>query len=324
MKLTGIFLSTVVALSVNGTLFAQDWKSGVEWLEPPVVTPGAANSDAPSDAIILFDGTTLADWENGEKWLVEDGVAIPQQDNIYSKRGFGDIQFHIEWSAPTEIRGNSQGRGNSGIFFMNQYEVQVLDSYQNPTYFDGQSGGIYKQTPPMVNAMRRPGEWNTYDIFFTAPRFKVNGDVETPAFVTVMHNGVLVVNHFELLGPTEFTKAPHYRPHAEREPIRLQFHNDPVRFRNIWVRDLHPPVGVRTSAGFHLTHEPPKPKKDEPAAAEEPAGASDEEDVKPAAPATDESGDNEPDTSDEATDTEDATEPAPAPSEPAVAADTTT
>jgi len=229
----------------------QEWKSGVEWQEPPVVTPGAVNSDAPSDAIVLFDGTNLSEWENGELWRIEDGSAIPNQTNIYSKRQFGDIQLHVEWSAPDEIESEGQGRGNSGIFLMDRYEVQVLDSYKNQTYFDGQAGGIYKQTPPMANAMRRPGEWNTYEIFFTAPRFKSNGDLETPAYVTVMHNGVLVQNHFELLGPTLYLEAPHYEAHAETAPIRIQFHGNPVRFRNIWVRELSPAVGHRVSAPFN-------------------------------------------------------------------------
>ncbi len=230
---------------------AQEWKSGVEWQEPPVVTPGKRNHHAPSDAIILFDGTNLEEWENGELWRIEDGNAIPQQTNIYSKRHFGDIQLHVEWAAPKVIESKGQGRGNSGIFLMDRYEVQVLDSYKNETYFDGQAAGIYKQTPPMVNAMRRPGEWNSYEIFFTAPRFKTNGDLATPAYVTVMHNGVLVQNHFEILGPTNYVAAPHYEAHAETAPIRIQFHGNPVRFRNIWVREPVPAVGRRVSAPFN-------------------------------------------------------------------------
>ena len=269
MKLLKFFICGVVAMLFIAPLSAQEWKSGVEWLEPPIVSPGASNSDAPSDAIILFDGTSLAEWDNGESWLVEDGVAIPKKTDISSKRHFGDVQLHLEWSSPTKIEGNGQGRGNSGMFLMDRYEVQVLDSYHNKTYFDGQAGGIYKQNPPMVNAMRRPGEWNTYEIFFTAPRFKVNGDVETPAYVTVMHNGVLVQNHFELLGPTEYVKAPHYTSHAAKAPIRMQFHGNPVRFRNIWARDLHPPVGVRTSGGFNIVYKAPAPREDEERVSEE-------------------------------------------------------
>ncbi len=230
---------------------AQEWKSGVEWQEPPIVTPGEHPGAPPSDAVVLFDGTNLSEWDDGDRWRIEDGCAIPQQTSIRSKRRFGDIQLHVEWSAPAEIEGEGQGRGNSGIFLMDRYEVQVLDSWRNVTYFDGQAGSVYKQTPPMVNAMRPPGEWNTYDIFFTAPRFRTNGDLETPAYVTVLHNGVLILNHFEILGSTQYLKAPHYEAHAEQEPIRLQFHQDAVRFRNIWVRELHPPVGRRVSGPYN-------------------------------------------------------------------------
>ena len=229
--------ATVVAFSISASL-AQEWKSGVEWQEPPVVTPGETNNAPPSDATVLFDGTSLEAWEGGDKWLIQDGVAIPRQTQIVSKQHFGDMQLHVEWSAPTEIRGEGQGRGNSGIFLMNLYEVQVLDSYENKTYFDGQAASIYKQTPPMANAMRKPGEWNYYDIFFTVPKFKGNGQLETPGYVTVVHNGVLALNHFELMGPTGYTTAPQYTPHAEEGPISLQFHGDPVKFRNIWVRRL--------------------------------------------------------------------------------------
>ena len=255
-----------LTLLFGSVAIAQEWKSGVEWQEPPVVTPGNTNSDAPSDAIVLFDGTHLSEWDNGDAWLIEDGNAIPKKTDIFSKRHFGDMQLHLEWSSPTEIEGEGQQRGNSGVFLMGLYEIQVLDSYKNQTYFDGQAGGIYKQTPPMVNAMRRPGEWNTYDIFFTAPRFRTNGDLENPGYVTVMHNGVLVQNHFELLGPTNYVEPPHYRPHAEKAPIKLQFHQDPVRYRNIWVRELQPAQGRRVSAPFHL---PPKVKTVKPATQEE-------------------------------------------------------
>lgn len=251
-----------VAAVTASNVHAQEWKSGVDWQEPPVVTPGAENREAPSDAIILFDGVSLSQWEDGDQWIVADGVAIPQGGEIVSKQAFGDIQLHIEWSAPTEIKGESQGRGNSGIFFMEQYEVQVLDSYQNETYFDGQAASIYKQTPPLANAMRRPGEWNTYDIIFTAPSFRVNGELETPAYITVLHNGVVALNHFEILGSTGYTAAPSYTPHAEKAPLSLQFHNDPVRFRNIWVRELKPAVGTRVSAPFNIVKEP-KPTKQE-------------------------------------------------------------
>ena len=250
-------------LSVTSCLHAQEWKSGVKWEEPPVVTPGVTNDQPPSDAIVLFGGQDLSAFENGDQWLVQDGVAIPRKGEIVSKQHFGDIQLHAEWSSPAEVKGSGQGRGNSGIFLMDLYEVQVLDSYQNETYFDGQAGSIYKQTAPLANAMRKPGEWNTYEIFFTVPVFKVNGDVEKPGYVTLVHNGVLVLNHFELLGPTSYIEAPHYKPHAETGPISLQFHGDPVKFRNIWVRELKLAVGKRTSAGFHIGKPPKKQAEDE-------------------------------------------------------------
>lgn len=258
-QVAGIFVC-VVWLIGTSTATAQEWKSGVEWQEPPVVTVGASNADPPSDAVVLFDGHSLDAWVNGDRWLVEDGVAIPRETGIQSKQLFGDMQLHVEWSAPADVRGSGQGRGNSGVYLMGVYEIQVLDSYDNPTYFDGQAGAVYKQTPPMVNAMRKPGEWNTYDILFTAPRFRTNGDLKQPAYVTLIHNGVVVLNHFELLGPTSYTQAPHYEPHARTGPITLQFHGDPVRFRNIWVRELHPPQGVRVRAPYVIRPEPaPEP-----------------------------------------------------------------
>lgn len=255
-----LFSSTVVAAAACSVV-AQEWKSGVEWQQPPLVTPGATNDAAPSDALVLFDGTNLDQWINGDKWKIEDGIAIPQETQIVSKQHFGDIQLHVEWSAPPEIHGEGQGRGNSGIYLMGLYEVQVLDSFNNETYFDGQAGSIYKQTPPMANAMRRPGEWNYYDIIFNGPRFKGNGDLEQPGYVTLIQNGVLMLNHFELHGASGFVAAPHYQAHAETGPIAIQFHNDPVRFRNIWVREIKPPVGRRTGPPFNLQ---PAQKKEEP------------------------------------------------------------
>ena len=237
---------------------AQEWKSGVEWSEPPLVTPGVTDDTAPSDAIVLFDGSNLDAWEGGEKWLIEDGVAIPRESEIRTKQHFGDIQLHVEWTAPIEIRGEGQGRGNSGIYLMGYYEVQVLDSFENATYFDGQAGSIYKQTAPLANAMRKPGEWNYYDIIFNAPTFRSNGDVVKPGTVTLIQNGVLMLNHFELEGPTSYTSAPKYVPHAETGPISLQFHGDAVKFRNIWLREFKPAVGRRTGLPFNI-----EPKKKE-------------------------------------------------------------
>lgn len=218
---------------------------GMEWEEPPIVTPGATDDAPPSDAVVLFDGTDLSAWENGENWPVKDGVAYSGKGYITTKQEFGDCQLHVEWSAPTEVRGESQGRGNSGVFLMGRYEVQVLDSYDNKTYYEGQAASIYKQTPPMANVMRKPGEWNTYDIFWTCPKFNSSAQLVEPAYVTVVHNGVLVQNHFPLRGDTPWARPPRYVDIGPTGPIALQDHGNPVAFRNIWVRELTPPTGER-------------------------------------------------------------------------------
>ena len=209
---------------------------------PATVDPGRPGH-APADAIVLFDGTGLSEWRgrDGEPgWKVADGAmtVVPGTGNLTTKRGFGDVQLHIEWRTPAEIVGESQGRGNSGVFLMGLYEVQVLDSWQNPTYVNGQAASVYKQHIPLVNASRGPGEWQTYDIIFTAPRFTPDGDLESPATVTVLHNGVLVQNHVTLEGPTVFRGAPSYEAHADRLPLMLQDHRNDVSYRNIWVREL--------------------------------------------------------------------------------------
>jgi len=224
---------------------AEQYLSGIEWPEPRVVTPGERDSLPPSDAVILFDGKDLSQWQNGAAWPVADGVASSGKGYIVSKPKFGDCQVHIEWSAPTPPQGESQGRGNSGLFFMGTYEIQILDSYQNKTYFDGQAGAIYKQTPPMVNAMRPPGAWNAYDLFWTRPRFNDDGSLKSPAYITALHNGVLILNHFEIQGDTPYHRPPAYTQHEEKLPISLQDHGNPVRFRNIWVREVEPIVGKR-------------------------------------------------------------------------------
>lgn len=212
------------------------YESGIEWAEPKVVTPGT-NGSAPSDAIILFDGKNMDAWQGGEKWKIENGEAIAASA-VSTKQPFGDCQLHLEFATPKEVTGKGQGRGNNGIGFMNaRYEVQVLDSFNNATYFDGMCAALYKQHPPLVNASRGPGEWQTYDIFFTAPRFK-DTKLLKPAIVTVVHNGVLVQNHFELLGDTPFHRAPQYTPHEETLPLTLMYHGNPVRFRNIWMREI--------------------------------------------------------------------------------------
>ncbi len=211
---------------------------------PAVVDPGRpGHGPPPSDAIVLFDGTDLSEWQGRDgaaRWKVADGAMTvrPGTGSITTKRGFGDVQLHIEWRTPAEIVGESQGRGNSGVFLMGLYEVQVLDSWENPTYVNGQAASVYKQHIPLVNASRGPGEWQAYDIIFTAPRFGADGDLESPATVTVLHNGVLVQNHVTLEGPTVFRGKPRYEAHADRLPLMLQDHRNDVSYRNIWIREL--------------------------------------------------------------------------------------
>ena len=210
---------------------------------PAVVTPGR-NGGPPSDAVVLFDGRDLSQWvadSGGEaKWSV-DGDAmtvVSGAGSIRTRQGFGDVQLHIEWRTPAEVSGEGQGRGNSGIYFMQRYELQVLDSYENRTYSNGQAGAIYKQHIPLVNASRRPGEWQSYDVAFTAPRFGADGSLLRPAYMTVFHNGVLIQNHVELRGSTLYIGTPAYEAHAGRVPLLLQDHGNPVSYRNIWVREM--------------------------------------------------------------------------------------
>lgn len=209
---------------------------------PPVVDPGDETTP-PSDAVVLFDGTDLSAWEGRDgdaAWTVADGaltVAAGTGD-IRTRRAFGDVQLHLEWRAPAEVVGEGQERGNSGVYLMGLYEVQVLDSYDNRTYSNGQAGSIYKQSMPAVNASRPPGQWQSYDIVFMAPHFDAAGDLERPATMTVFHNGVLIQNHFELQGPTVYIGEPAYEQHSARLPLRLQDHGNPVGYRNIWVREL--------------------------------------------------------------------------------------
>jgi hypothetical protein len=237
-------LVVAVAAIVLGAAAAQEYKSGIIWPEPPIVDPGAV-SGPPSDAIVLFDGTDLSQFEGGEGWEIKDGIVeVGGRGGVTSKQAFGDCQLHVEFATPAEVKGNGQGRGNSGIYLMGKYEVQVLDSYDNETYFDGQCGAIYKQQPPIVNACRKPGEWQTYDIIFTAPRFDDQGKLAKPAFVTVLQNGVLIHNHFELQGGTSYVAPPAYKNHAAKLPFNIQNHGNPTRFRNIWIREnIQPLVG---------------------------------------------------------------------------------
>ena len=222
---------------------------------PRVVTPGTASTQnqagrPPSDAIVLFNGKDLSNWlargrgaERGKtfapEWKVENGYieTVPRTGSIFTKEKLGDIQLHIEWATPKNLRAASQGRGNSGVLIMGLYEIQVLDSYNNVSYADGQAAAIYGQYPPLVNASRKPGEWQTYDIIFEAPRFQ-GGQLVKPAFATVFHNGVLVHHRQELMGPMRHKVVAKYEPHEAEGPLLLQSHGNPVRYRNIWVRRL--------------------------------------------------------------------------------------
>jgi Domain of Unknown Function (DUF1080) len=216
---------------------------------PLVIDPGMPSTQdapgrAPSDAVVLFDGKDLSRWAHKDgsaaKWKVENGYAevVPKTGYIYTRDSFGDCQLHVEFAEPTPAKGESQERGNSGVFLMGLYEIQVLDSYQNKTYADGQAAAVYGQYPPQVNASRSPGQWQSYDIVFHGPLFDKNGKLLGPARVTVLHNGVLVQDNVELSGPTANGKRPPYAPHAEKLPLALQDHGEPVRFRNIWIREL--------------------------------------------------------------------------------------
>ncbi|MGH9588099.1 MAG: 3-keto-disaccharide hydrolase [Acidobacteriaceae bacterium] len=220
---------------------------------PRIVTPGASDAAPPSDAIVLFNGRNLDQWVSAQdkspaKWIVAGGVLTVSKaaGNIETRRTFRNYQLHIEWKIPKNITGSGQARGNSGVFLASTgpgdagYELQVLDSYRNKTYVNGQAGSIYKQSPPLVNPARKPGEWQSYDVVWTAPRFNADGSLESPAYVTVFMNGVLVQNHFQLKGQTLYIGKPFYKPY-DRAPIKLQAHGDPsqpISFRNIWVREL--------------------------------------------------------------------------------------
>ena len=221
---------------------------------PRIVTPGVTDAAPPSDAIVLFGGKNESQWVSAQdksraKWIVHGGILTVNKaaGNIETKRTFRDYQLHIEWKIPKDITGSGQARGNSGVFLASTgpgdagYELQVLDSYNNKTYVNGQAGSIYKQSAPLVNANRKPGKWQTYDVVWTAPVFNADGSLKSPAFVTVFFNGVLVQNHFRLQGQTLYVGKPFYKAY-ERAPIKLQAHGDasqPISFRNIWVRELN-------------------------------------------------------------------------------------
>ena len=261
MQMIRYALAAALAAAIVPALAAQQPKGRPEDTEvwspvPRVVTPGTTDEAPPSDAIVLFDGHNLDEWVNVKDhapagWTVANGLLTVNKSagNIETKRRFTNYQLHIEWRVPEGITGTGQARGNSGVFLASTgpgddgYEMQIMDSYQNATYVNGQAASIYKQYPPLVNAMRKPGEWNVYDIVWTAPTFHDDGTVATPAYVTAFHNGVLVQNHVELKGVTLYIGTPSYHKHGP-EPIKLQAHGDPsapISFRNIWVRELTQP-----------------------------------------------------------------------------------
>jgi hypothetical protein len=240
----------VLIVFLMKTYSEHNWKVGDESRpRPPVIEAGTQSTNTepgqpPSDAIVLFNGVDLSEWRTGDdekaQWEVRDGYmeCVEGAGSIYSVRKFGNCQLHVEWSAPLPVKDEGQGRGNSGVYLMSNYEVQVLDSYQNDTYPDGQAAALYGQFPPLVNACRPPGEWQTYDIIFHRPHFDARGRVIKPARITVLHNGVLVQDNVELLGPTTHELILPYHYHERKLPVLLQNHKNPVRYRNIWVREL--------------------------------------------------------------------------------------
>jgi len=245
LRKTTHFSVLIVLISV-AAVSAQDWRSGIPWEKPAIVTPGERPGDPPSDAIILFNGTDMSEWN--KEWSIVNGelVCVPGRGDIVTKRKFGSVQLHIEFATPAEVSGRDQGRGNSGVFF-GPYEVQVLDSYDNETYYDGQCASIYKQVPPLVNVCRKPGEWQTYDIIFNRPELRIEDGkvyVVRPGYITILQNGVLVINRHEILGTTWWHRPPAYEAHEPTLPIRLQDHGNNVKFRNIWIREI-PDTNVR-------------------------------------------------------------------------------
>ena len=240
--LAGLCVMSAVALT-REEILARAAVTEVWEPVPEVVTPGEIGGGPPSDAVVLFSSGSLDAWESVKGgpagWAVEanEFVVVAGSGDIRTKASFTDVQLHVEWATPAEVVGESQGRGNSGVFLMNDYEVQVLDSFENETYSNGQAASIYKQHIPLVNASRPPGEWQSYDIIFMAPTFNGDGRLIRPAEITVLHNGVLVQNRVRIQGPTEFIGKPNYVAHGPG-PIKLQDHGNPVRYRNIWVREL--------------------------------------------------------------------------------------
>ena len=238
--------SALVAGPVSAQVDTRWPQHSMDRPKPPVVDPGPGSLPAPppKDAIVLFDGKDLSKWAQADgkaaAWIVRDGYfeVRPGSGALVTRDSFGDVQLHIEWMTPSPARGTGQGRGNSGVFLMNKYEMQVLDSYENTTYADGQAGAMYGQYPPLVNASRPPGVWQSYDIIFHGPRFDSSGRLTRPATVTAFHNGILVQDNVTLTGPVGHYVRPPYEAHPEQLPLGLQDHGDLVRFRNIWLREL--------------------------------------------------------------------------------------
>ena len=253
MRLSSHFAALTLACSVaTSTAMAQKPEETEVWTPvPKIITPGRTNADAPSDAIVLFDGKNVDAWVSAKdgspaKWTVANGILTVNKaaGDIRTKRTFTNFQIHLEWRIPPGVTGTDQARGNSGLYLAwtpeTGYELQILDSYENKTYVNGQAASMYKQHPPLVNAMRKPGEWQTYDVVWTAPTFNDDGSVKTPGLVTAFHNGVLVQNHVALKGGTVYIGQPAYHAHGPAS-IMLQAHGDPsppISFRNIWVREL--------------------------------------------------------------------------------------
>jgi hypothetical protein len=249
--LLGIFVIILLVIVIGCSIAGSTKKNKHSWKvhdmnrpTPKLVTPAEQPGQPPSDAVVLFDGKDLSNWVSEKdgsdaKWKVENGYmeVVKKTGNICTKQAFGDCQLHIEWASPEKTTGSSQDRGNSGVFLMSNYEVQVLDSYNNRTYADGQAAAIYGQKPPLVNACRPPGQWQSYDIIFHRPIFE-NDKVVKPATITVLHNGVLVQDHFEIEGKTVWKKRAKYHHHPDKMPLMLQDHSHPVRYRNIWIRQL--------------------------------------------------------------------------------------
>ncbi|MFC2118283.1 DUF1080 domain-containing protein [Bacteroidota bacterium] len=237
-----IFTFFICGFFLIPNLFSQEAKLTEDWSKKPEVIKSKKKNKPPSDAIILFNGKNLS------KWTGRDGIAkwkkrcrsmqTNSTGDIRTIQEFSDCQLHIEWRTPRKVKGDGQGRGNSGVFLMGKYEVQVLDSYENETYYNGQAGSIYKQHIPLVNASKKPGKWQSYDIIFTAPHFRDDGSLASAARITVLHNGVLIQNNVEIKGPTSYVGQPRYVPHKEKEALKLQDHGNPVRYRNIWIREL--------------------------------------------------------------------------------------